>query len=167
MLFSPNRFIPGPRPVELIIQSILFLVVIWVVSSINIDIVLFGQSFIGKSPISSSIFTLILFMLYKLASTTTAVDKLEICNNERLIKIEYFLFHVFKRNVAIKFEDFLFYYREDLLFFGASTGIRIYSKNKFKVKLNARNGWKKEQIEQIIQEFLIITDGKTRKKSFL
>jgi hypothetical protein len=106
-------------------------------------------------------------MLYKFASTHTVVDKLEIFNNLKLIRIEYFIFHIFKRNIAIRFEDFSFYYRGDLLFFGASTGIRIYSNNKFKVKLNARNGWKNKQIEQIIKEFLIITDGKTRKKSFL
>ena len=35
------------------------------------------------------------------------------------------------------------------------------------VKLNAKNSWKKEQNDQIIREFLSITEGKTRKKSFL
>jgi hypothetical protein len=167
MIFYPDRLIPGPRYIELMIQSTLFLIVIWVISFTKIDSILFSQSFIGENKINSSLFTIILFLTYKFALTYTVVDKLVICKDEKLIRIEYFLFHIAKRSIAIKFEDFSFFFRDDLLHFGGSTGIRIFNKDKFKVKLNAKNGWKKEQIEKIIQEFLIITDGKTRKRSFL
>ena len=167
MVFYPNRFIPGPRYIELMVQTLLFLIVIWVISYMKIDSLLFSQSFIRHNQINSSLFTIILFFAYKFALTHTVVDKLEIYNDEKLIRIEYYLFNIVKRSIAIKYEDFSFFFREDLLHFGGSTGIRIFCKDKFKVKLNARNGWKKEQIQQILQEFLTITDGKTRKISFL
>jgi hypothetical protein len=166
MVFYPNRFVPGPRYIELIIQALLFLAAIWVISYTKIDSIFFSQSFIGKNQLNSSLFTIILFLAYKFALTHTVVDKLEICSEEKLIKIEYYLFHTFKRKIAIKYADISFFYREDSLHFGGSVGIRIFNKNKFKVKLNSKNGWKNTQIENIIQEFMIITDGKTRKKSF-
>jgi hypothetical protein len=167
MLYQPTRFIVGSRIKELLAQTLIFLAAIWAWSLLKFDLMFFGSSLTESNPLLFSITGAISFIVYKFLSTRTVVDKLELCNDEKLIRIEYFLFHTFKRNIAIKYEDFSFYYRDDLLHFGGSTGIRIFCKNKFKVKLNAKNSWKKEQIEQIIQEFLIITDGKTRKRSFL
>jgi len=34
--------------------------------------------------------------------------------------------------------------------------IRIYQNEKFKIKLNSRNGWKDKQIDEITSEFLMI-----------
>ncbi len=167
MIYYPNRFIAGSRLIELITQTLIFLAATWAWSLLKFDLMFFGSSLAESNPLLYSITGAISFIVYKFLSTHTVVDKLELCNEEKLIKIEYYLFHTMKQKIAIKHEDFSFYYRDDLLHFGGSIGIRIFSNNKFKVKLNAKNGWKKEQIEQIIQEFLKITNGQTRKKSYL
>lgn len=167
MTYYPNRFIAGSRLIELLTQTLIFLAATWAWSLLKFDLLFFGSSLTESNPLLFSITGAISFIVYKFLSTHTVVDKLEICCKEELIKIEYYLFHTINQKIAVKYEDLSFYYRDDLLHFGGSTGIRVFDKNKFKVKLNAKNSWKKEQIEQIIQEFLNITNGKTRKKSYL
>jgi glutamyl/glutaminyl-tRNA synthetase len=167
MIFYPIRFLAGLRLIELLTQTLIFLAAIWAWSLLKFDLMFFGSSLAESNPLLYSITGAFSFIVYKFLSTHTVVDKLELCNDEKLIKIEYNLFHTIKRKIEIKHEDFSFFYRKDSLHFGGSVGIRIFNKNKFKVKLNAKNGWKKEKIEQIIQEFLNITNGKTRKKSYL
>lgn len=117
------------------------------------DLMFFGSSLAESNPLLYSITGAISFIVYKFLSTHTVVDKLELCNEEKLIKIEYYLFHTMKQKIAIKHEDFSFYYRDDLLHFGGSIGIRIFSNNKFKVKLNAKTVGRKNKLNRLFRNF--------------
>lgn len=106
-----------------------------------------------------------IFCLYKICNTFTAVSKLVIDYENRIIKIYCWLLWFFKINVTIKFDELSFFVREGVFILsGLAIGVHIYKNNDYIVKLVTKNGWKKNQIDEIVKDLLQITDYKMRKE---
>lgn len=167
--YKPSRIIGGPRWVELIIQALLFICVLVFFSYIGIDALLGSRSFFFKAKgfdWGMILYLWILFYCYKVATNHTAIDSIVINHNKRLITFSYCLFYFIRKEKKVNFNELSFRTSDDLLFFGASTSIRVFQNDKYKIKLNPRNGWVKEQVDEILKEFLVISNGKMRSKKW-
>jgi hypothetical protein len=107
---------------------------------------------------------IVFFWILKNMSTFTFVNSVQIDEEKKEIIVDYLLWNISKKKCIIPFEEFTFYTQKDLLFWGASKSIRIYKDGIYKIKLNARNNWKKEQIEELEDICLDITNNELRKK---
>ena len=105
------------------------------------------------------------FYVYKLMVNHTVTNKVVIDYSERTFTVYYsFLYFIPKRRKML-FDDISFWIHYFQSFnFGNAIAVFIYENDKFRLKINARNGWKKKQVEKIIEELLVITDGKMRRK---
>jgi hypothetical protein len=165
--YTPDRFIAGPRWIELFIQTLLFTCVLVFQSYLGIDLLLGNNSFFFNTNSfdwGAVLFTWILFFCYKVGTTHTVTDSIVIDYNKDFITFSYWFIYFIKKEKTIFFNELSFNTIVDLLIFGGAKSIRVYQNNKYKIKLNPRNGWKKEQMDDILKEFLVITNGKMRKK---
>jgi hypothetical protein len=163
--YHPNRFIGGPRWFELVIHGVLFNMIMVFQSYLGIDVLLGSNSFFFKADCFDwgvVIFTSLLFYFYKVATTHTVIDSILINDNLSTITFNYWLFYVIKKEEIILFSELSFYTNQDLIIFGGTKSLRIYKNNKYKIKLNQRNGWEKKHVDELINEFLVITNGKIR-----
>jgi hypothetical protein len=156
--FKPKPFINVPRWLETIIQCGIFLIVIYAVhfsglDKIIKDIDLFNYT---RSKYVSIIIILLLYYLYKVLGTHTAVDLIEVDYENKKIVFVYWLFYFYKKTLTINFEELTYKNRNDITILGGSLSIRIYQNKKLKIKINRRNGWKDTQIDEIISELLLI-----------
>lgn len=136
-------------------------------SHLAIDKLLLNNTLFDVNQVLSHISIYVsFFLVYKLLSTHTAVDQIHINFQKNEILFDYWLFYVLRKEIRIAFTEFSFYTKEDPFLLGDANGIRVFYKNKYIIKLNARNGWKADQIDEILSVFLSITNGETRKKSF-
>lgn len=163
-VYLPDKFWKLPRWLETLIQSFIFVSVLVIFCLLKLDELLWDMNVFSSNVYYVIFVQILMFYFYKVMSTHSAVDKLIIDGDIREITITYWWFYFIKKKKIIKFEEFSFWTNDDTLLFGSSKSIRIYQNNKYKIKLNARNSWKKEQIEEITNEFLLLTNGKKRIK---
>lgn len=156
--FKPKPIINVPRWLETIIQCSIFLIVIYVVHYSGLDKIIKDIDLFNftRSKYISIIIILLLYYLYKVLGTHTAVDLIEIDYENKKIVFVYWLFYFFKKTLTINFEELTYKNRNDITILGGSLSIRIYQNKKLKIKLNRRNGWKDGQIDEIISELLSI-----------
>jgi hypothetical protein len=165
--FSPKKAINLPRWLETMVQCILFTFLAFVFSFFRLDLLIGKNSiffFSNRFHWEMILFHLVLYYIYKIISTFTAVDKVVIDNSKQEVRIDYWLFYIIKKKKTIKFSEFSFLVKHD--FYLTYKAIKIYQNNKYKIKLNAGNSWKKEQVEEIINAFLEITEDKERESSW-
>ncbi|RLD37267.1 MAG: hypothetical protein DRI74_07185 [Bacteroidetes bacterium] len=111
---------------------------------------------IANSKFLTVLFYLIIYFLYKVLGTHTAVDFIEFNYDENTIIFDYWLFYFYRKRLAIKFSDFSYKTGYDISIVGGSFFIKIIQNNKFKIKVNKRNGWKKKQIKEIYYRLKLI-----------
>jgi len=80
---------------------------------------------------------------------------MEIDYEKRTVKVVYWLFYFNKKKITIGFEELTYKNRNDMPIMGGFS-LRIYQNEKYRIKLNSRNGWKNKQIDEITSEFLMI-----------
>lgn len=112
------------------------------------------------SRYSSVLIILLMYYSFKVLGTHTAIDLLEIDYENKEIRFVYWLFYFYKKKLTISYEELSYKNRNDILILGGSLSLRIYQNEKYKIKLNRRNGWKDKQIDEITSEFLIIKPPK-------
>lgn len=167
--YKPSRIIGGPRWLELFIHSLLFICVLVFLSYLGVDLLLWNNIFFFKAKgfdWGMVLYLWILFYCYKVATTHTVVDCIVINYNKCTINFSYWLIYLIKKEKIIAFNELSFNTNDDLLLFGGSTSIRVFQNDIYKIKLNPRNGWEKEQIDEIFKEFLVISNGKLRNKKW-
>lgn len=155
--FKANPIINVPRWLETIIHFILFLLFLLVVhytgigKGIEISDIL---NFTG-SGYSSILLAFLVFFIFKLIGNNSAIDSLEIDYENKKVKVVYWLFYFYKKKLTIGFEELSYKNRNDMPIMGGFS-LRLYQNEKYKIKLNSRNGWKNKQIDEITSEFLMI-----------
>lgn len=163
--YKPRLFIGGSRWIELVINFSALVCILVLISFLGIEKALGYKSFLflpDRFNWIIIVYSWVFYYVYKIAETHTVVEKININYESERILINYWFFFIKRLEKEISFHDFSFRTNDDSLFFGNSTSIRVFERNKYRIKLNPRNGWKKEQMDEIIKDFLIITDGKTR-----
>lgn len=148
--YSPTPILKMPRWLETIIHFFLFLIIVVVFHKLGLR---------GLSQEISNIeliVIIIIFSIYKLFGTLTAVDLVTIDYSTKQIRFEYWFMYFIKKRTLIKFEDLDFKCKNDILLFGGSYGLYIFNGRKLKIKLNRMNGWKDQQIDSLIHDLLSI-----------
>ena len=100
----------------------------------------------------------LVFLLYKILGTHTAVDLIVINEEKKQLEFSYWLFYFYKTSIAISFEDLGYKNRNDILIFGGSMGLYFFKNEKLKIKINRRNGWKDRQIDLLIEQLIAIKE---------
>ncbi len=162
-VFKPEPLIDLPRWLETIFQCFLFLTIVFLIHLLRLDAIFKGGDIfnIANSKFWTVLFYFILYYLYKLLGTHTAVDLIEFDYSENTIHLEYWLFYFYRKRLVIKFEDLSFKTGFDISIVGGSFLIKIYQKHKLKIKINKRNGWKKKQIKEIYSILKIIKNPRS------
>ena len=155
--FKANPIINVPRWLETIIHCILFLLFLLIVKYIGLDTRIEKMDILNftGSRYSSILLIFLVFYSFKLIGNHTAVDSLEIDYNNKNMKVVYWLFYFYRRELTISFEELSYKNRNDILIMGGFS-LRIYQNSSFRIKLNSRNGWKNKQIDEITTELLMI-----------
>lgn len=155
--FKANPIINVPRWLETIIHCILFLLALLVVhyTGIGAGVELTDILNFAGSGYSTILLYVLVFYFFKLIGNHTAVDSLEIDYNNKNMKVVYWLFYFYRRELTISFEELSYKNRNDILIMGGYS-LRIYQNSSFRIKLNSRNGWKNKQIDEITTELLMI-----------
>lgn len=153
--YRPLLLISMPSCLLALLQYFLFLFVFFMVITLKLDRYLFN------SPIMVNVWWLIFFSImfwtYKILGTYTAVDRVKFDFENKLLTIKYWKYYIYRRVIEIRFSDLSYKNRYDtLLYLGGSIALLIYNKNRLKVKLNSRNGWKNRQIDEITKDLLLI-----------
>lgn len=147
--FRPDRYFGFPTWLSLILQMIIV--------SAFITAILFGKEY-GENQMQtisfyklgfSFILVCLFFYLYKVLSTFSPVDEVTFDFDKKTVRITVWYFYVVKRTVVIDYQKLSYIHVMDAVLSGASKSIRLYDNGKIKVKLNSRNGWSKNQIEEI------------------
>jgi hypothetical protein len=164
-VFEPALKFPLPRGMEIVIRMLIFVTIIFFIDYIG----LLKEPRINYSDknqlIKLALMLATAFYVYKLMVNRTVTNKVVIDFFEKTFTVYYSYFYFIPIKSKIRFDDvsFCIDYRQTV-YFGNAIAAFIYEKNKFRLKINARNGWKKKQVEEIIEELLVITDGKMRRK---
>lgn len=148
--YFPTPLVKIPRWLETILQFFLFLIMVVVFHKLGLR---------GLSDEVNNIdylVSFVLFSLYKLLGTFTAVDLIQIDYSSKQISFDYWFLYFIKKQTLIKFEDLDFKCRNDNILLGGSYGLYIYNNKKLKIKLNRMNGWKDQQINSLIVDLLSI-----------
>jgi len=146
--YVSKRYFTIPQWFEIIVKSLLYSMLILFLVFLKI-----GNEFLLSSVFNISFCILFLvFYLYKLCVTPTPVDKVVFDFINKTIIINYCFLYFKKKIVCISFDDLSFYTKIDDRISGNTLGLRIFKNNKFKIKINAHNGWKKDQIAEIISD---------------
>ena len=155
--FKANPIINVPRWLETITHCILFLLFLLIAKYIGLDARIEKMDILIFTGSNYSSVLLIFFVFYsfKLLGNSSAIDSLEIDNENKNITVVYWPFYVFKRKLTIEFEELSYQNRNEMPIVGGFS-LRIYQNEKYKIKLNSRNGWKNKQIDEITSEFLMI-----------
>jgi hypothetical protein len=156
--FEPKPLIHAPRWLETLIQCCIFGIVIIIVHYLGLDRVIKGTDLLlyTKSRYLSIFILILIYYVYKVLGTHTAVDLIIIDFENKKVVFEYWLFYFCKRTLTIEFKELRYKLKNDITILGGSLSIRIFQNNNFKIKLNRRNGWKDKQIDEIASEFLTI-----------
>lgn len=155
--FKANPIINLPRWLETIIHCILFLLFLLIAKYIGLDARFEKMDILNftGSSYSSVLLIFLVFYSYKLLGNSSAIDSMEIDNENKNITVVYWQFYVFKRKLTIEFEELSYKNKNDMPIMGGFS-LRLYQNEKYKIKLNSRNGWKNKQIDEITSEFLMI-----------
>lgn len=155
--FKANPIINAPRWLETIIHCILFLLILFIAKYIGLDTDIEKMDILNftGSRYSSVLLIFLVFYSYKLLANSSAIDSLEIDHENKNVKVVYWQFYVLKRKLTIGFEELSYKNRNDMPIIGGFS-LRIYQNEKYRYKLNSRNGWKNIQIDEITSEFLMI-----------
>ncbi|MBL7903744.1 MAG: hypothetical protein JNL22_01855 [Bacteroidales bacterium] len=148
--YFPAPLLKIPRWLETIIQFFLFLIIVVAFHKLGLR---------GLSQEISNIefiISIIIFSIYKVFGTFTAVDLITIDYFNKQIRFEYWFMYFIKKHTLIKFEDLDFKFRNDILLLGGTYGLYIFNGRKLKIKLNRMNGWKDQQIDSLIDDLLTI-----------
>ncbi|MFN3555845.1 MAG: hypothetical protein ACK4VN_07790 [Bacteroidales bacterium] len=164
-VFEPAFEFPLPRGVEIVIRMLFFVTIVFFIDYIG----LLKEPQINysdkKQLIKLASMLATAFYAYKLMVNHTVTNKVVIDYSERTFIVYYSFFYFVPKKREILFDDISFWiHYAQSFYFGNAIAAFIYEKNKFRLKINARNGWKKKQVEEIIEELLVITDGKMRRK---
>ena len=164
--FLPDRFFNKiPRWMELLLYLIPQLLLFDLVVFLK-EIIGGNNSDIGLIICLSSIIYIILFLIYKVHRTFKIANSILIDYENKLILIEYSFLYIIKRFESIRFNDFTFKYQDIIGYknFSISSNydrngnnysflaITIYSRSKRVIRIVSRNGWKKEMLDEIIEE---------------
>ncbi len=164
-MFEPAFKFPFPRGVEIFMRMLFFVAILFFIDFIGL-LREPGIDYKDKKKLFLLGFMLATtFYVYKLMVNRTVTDKVIINYSERTVTVYYsYLYFIGKKRV-IRFDDLSFWiHYAQILLFGDGIAIFIYERDKSPLKITARNGWKKKQVEEIIKELLVITDGKMRRK---
>ncbi|TVQ95208.1 MAG: hypothetical protein EA393_00005 [Bacteroidetes bacterium] len=163
-VFEPALKFPFPRGLEIVMRMLFFVAILFFIDYIG----LLREPGIDYKDIKKLLLLGFMlattFYIYKLMVNRTVTNKVIINYSERTFTVHYSFFYFISKKRKIHFEDISFWI--DYLqttYFGNAIAAFIYENDKFRLKINARNGWKKKQVEEIIEELLVITDGKMRR----
>ena len=173
---EPKVKIYVPAPLEFVFQLIMWLM-ISLFSIYLMDYHIYKYYSIGLFPFFKHILEVKFYMIallifsfctYKICNTFSAVSKLVIDYENRVVKISYWLFWFLKKNTTLKFDELSFHVREGVFILsGYAIGIHIYKNNRYCIKFVTKNGWKKHQIDEIVKDLLQITNYKMIKENNL
>jgi len=154
MKFVPKPKIKLARWIETIIQCNLFLLTIAIVHFLGLDMATRHTDCfnITDSRLLSILIILLLYYLFKVLGTHTAVDLIEINYDSLEITFVYWLFYFYKQTLIIQFEELSFKNRNSIFMHGAGLSLLVYRNKKLKIKLNNRNGWTSRQVKEITTE---------------
>ena len=163
-IFEPAFKFPFPRGVEIVMRMFFIVMLMFFIDYIG----LIDSSLDFTNPtrvLTMAVLLSLVFYCYKLMVNRTVTNKVIINYSERTFTLYYsFLYLVGKKRV-IRFDDLSFWiHYAQILLLGDGIAIFVYERDRSPLKINARNGWKKKQVEEIINELLVITDGKMRRK---
>lgn len=159
--YYPSSLLKVPRWTETVLQCGIFVLVALVLHKTHLDSIVFNVV-IFTNDIRTVMFIFFVFYVYKVLGTHTAVDHVKIDYQLQEITFNYWLFYFIKKTVRIRFPELSIKNRNDILLLGGSEGLYIYQNGRLKIKLNTRNGWKKEQMKQLSIELKsILQDLKT------
>ena len=122
-----------------------------IVLSLGVFLIRFEKFTLNRYELSTLIL-IVLYHLYKICITPTPVYKIIFDYENELLIINYHFLYVKKQQIHINFNELTYFTSINSLYFGNTLSIRIYKKNKFKIKLNAHNGWNNNQITEILAE---------------
>lgn len=164
-VFEPALKFSFPRGMEIVTRMLIFVAIIFFIDYIG----LLKEPQINysdkKQLIKLALMLAIAFYVYKLMVNHTVTNKAVVDFNKKTFTVYYSYFYFIPIRRKMHFEDISFWiHYAQSFYFGNAIAAFIYEKNKFRLKINARNGWKKKQVEEIIEELLVITDGKMRRK---
>lgn len=148
--YYPAPLIKMPRWLETIVQFVLFLIMVVVFHKLGL------RGLNHEVNNIDYIVSFVLFTLYKLLGTFTAVDLIQIDYSSKQISFDYWFLYFIKKRTLIKFEDLDFKCRNDIILLGGSYGLYIYNNKKLRIKLNRMNGWKDQQIDSLTEDLLSI-----------
>jgi len=163
-VFEPALKFPFPRGVEIVMR--MFFIVMVMFFLIYIGLIKSSLNFTNPTQLFiRAVFLSFVFYCYKLMVNHTVTNKVIIDYSERTFTVYYSFFYFIPKRRKMFFDDISFWIHYFQSFnFGNAIAAFIYENDKFRLKINARNGWKKKQVEEIIEELLVITDGKMRRK---
>ena len=164
-VFEPAFKFPFPRGLEIVLRMLFFIAILFFIDYIGL-LREPGIDYKNKNKlILLCIMLATTFYIYKLLVNRTVTNKVVINYLERTFTVYYSFFYFIRKKKAIHFDDLSFWiHYAQILLFGDGIAIFIYDRNKSPLKINARNGWNKKQVEEIIKELLVITDGKMRRE---
>ncbi len=164
-LFEPSFKFPFPRGVEILMRIFFVVAVMFIIDYVG----LLREPSMNYSDTKRLLFVwgmlALWFYAYKLMVNPTVTNKVVIDYAARTFTVNYSLFYFISQKKKISFDDISFWiHHAQILLFGNGIAVFIYETDKFRLKINARNGWKKEQVYEIIDELNKITEGKMRRK---
>lgn len=150
--FYPSRLLKYPRWIETVLQCSTFVLIIMVLHISNLDSIIFNVTLFTADS-GTVIFIFFMFYAYKILGTHTAVDYVKIDYQLQEVTFTYWLFYFLKKTVKIRFTELSIKNKNVILLLGGAEGLYVYQNERLKIKLNKRNGWKKDQIEQMSDAF--------------
>jgi len=147
--YKPEPWIPFSRPIEMIIQFPFFFLIILAGDWIK-DVERF-------SLVSDLLIALTLFLAYKFLGTFSSVDLITFDFENKKISIIYWFLNFFKKEITIDFENLTFKNKHNITIIG-DYSIYFYENENLKIKLNERNGWKGEQLDEILEDLKSIKE---------
>lgn len=170
--FTPKRFMNWlPRGIELLIIPIPYMFVVFILCELGIFDIIFYQTM--NNPNSTYIYIMaiyVLLLIHNIYQTSTIVNKIIIDGTNQNVAFHYSKYYFLYRKRVVDFKDFSFTYYDAI---GLNTlsfhdykvngklysyrSVKVFKNNKKVVKLVSRNGWEKEIVDNIIEEFNKIT----------
>ena len=160
--FEPERIVPMPRWFAILVQTFFVAFAALAGSFLNMNYLL-GLEMFFDDVRQNVVFYAMSFLVYKLISSPTVLDRILINFDNKEITFDYWICHVYKKQKVIKFQDFSFKITQDIRIFGGSESIRIYQFDKQKIKLNPSDGWKRTQLKSIYSLFLSIKKARIKR----
>jgi hypothetical protein len=147
--YKPESWIPFPPYMKMIIQYPIFFLLLIIGEWIK-------RTELYSLPMEL-LLALIMLLTYKFLGTFSAVDLIIIDTEHKRISFTYWFLYCVKKKISIDFESLKYKNKHNILIAGGYS-IYFYENKNLKIKLNSSNGWKGEQLDEIIEDLLKIKE---------